>query len=448
MNNSRQDYPNPPTPIDKAWRRMAEMMESEMPVADSNIKKRAFSTSTLQFLISAVAAMVFVGGGVYLTIKQTTKEIPADVNYIKQQNTGTGIADTFQFGDTVSEVNTVTQTCTADTMPDADHFQQPVSDISPHKSVFESDKEKKDPGETPPIEKHAKNELAPDYNNMQLNELTLIEQFAGRVQTMNHTGSSSISEKTLMDKKLLENKNIVKATSKNKKPLLKFNWPEINLSDKPFPPLKKSVKKNKTHDYTDNYHLYFGMSGNNSLMFSKNFKGNIYSYGTLLNIGIQNGKYNFAVETGMGVQFFEHRIPYSRTLYIYQVSGTTDSTITVSSYKYNHRKLVFPLFAEKTVYRYNRFSLDLKAGVNTSVFLSRKRLFNQLPGDIEAVESAYNPSFLNFSLNLTPQFRWNATNKISFSLSPSGTIYLNSLYENYFVKPYGVDFSAGVYYAF
>jgi hypothetical protein len=83
-------------------------------------------------------------------------------------------------------------------------------------------------------------------------------------------------------------------------------------------------------------------------MFLANFKGNIYSYGTLLNIGIQNSKCNFAIETGMGVQFFEHRIPYSRTLYIYQAPGTTDSTITVSSYKYNHQKLVIPFFVEKS----------------------------------------------------------------------------------------------------
>lgn len=411
MNNSRQEYPKPTTPVDKAWSKMAEMMDSEMPVASKNLKKRAFSTSISQFVISVAAAMVFVGGGAYFAIKHNKKEISFNGNYSKQQNISTDIADTFQLGDTVPEINTVTLTYTVDTLPDEGVFQQPPPDFSYLNSGAAPVGEERNIQETQAVEKHIEYE----------------------------PGVESID---------LHNSTLTKTTLKSKKPLFNLNWFGKNFPDKTFSAQNKPPKKNRTRNYPNNNHLFVGLSENNSLLFSGNLNGNIYSYGTLLNIGMRNSKYNFAVETGIGVQFLEHHVPYGRTLYIYRASGTTDSTITVSSYKYNYQQLAIPLFVEKTVYRYKRFSFDLKAGVNTSVFLSRKRLFNQLPGDIETVESTYNPSRLNFSFGLSPKFCWNVKDKISFSLSPSGVIYLNSLYENYSVKPYGLDLSAGIYYTF
>ncbi len=101
--------------------------------------------------------------------------------------------------------------------------------------------------------------------------------------------------------------------------------------------------------------------------------------------------------------------------------------------------------------------VNMKAGGNTASVLFNMAGDYTVNGtygnavvetDIETVESTYNPSRLNFSFGLSPKFCWNVKDKISFSLSPSGVIYLNSLYENYSVKPYGLDLSAGIYYTF
>ena len=57
------------TPVDDAWNKMAALLDSEMPVAKPQDKKRLFSVSFSQLAISIVAAMVFVGGGTFIAIK-------------------------------------------------------------------------------------------------------------------------------------------------------------------------------------------------------------------------------------------------------------------------------------------------------------------------------------------------------------------------------------------
>ena len=51
------------TPVDDAWNKMAALLDSEMPVAKPQDKKRLFSVSFSQLAISIVAAMGFVAGG-------------------------------------------------------------------------------------------------------------------------------------------------------------------------------------------------------------------------------------------------------------------------------------------------------------------------------------------------------------------------------------------------
>jgi hypothetical protein len=165
-----------------------------------------------------------------------------------------------------------------------------------------------------------------------------------------------------------------------------------------------------------------------------------------LSIGIRNTKYKLAVETGIGFQSLEYHVPYSRTLYTYQATGTYDSTATVSSYKYSLRSLVIPFFITKEILQYNTIFLDVKTGINTSIFLSKKRLFNQLPADVQLIDNSYPISKLNFSFALSPQLRWDINEKFSFNVNAGAVFYLNSLYQNKSLKPFGINLSAGIHY--
>ena len=190
------------------------------------------------------------------------------------------------------------------------------------------------------------------------------------------------------------------------------------------------------------------MSGYNSFLFSKNLSKNIYSYGELLTIGIRNTKYNIAVETGIGFQSIEYHVPYSRTLYTYQATGIYDSTVTVSSYKYSRYSITVPIYVTKEVLHYNNIFLDIKTGIQTSIFVSNQRLFNQLPDDIQFIEDLYPTTSLNFALAFSPQFRWEINKRFSFNLNAGGMFYLNSLFQSYSLKPIGVNLSTGLCYSF
>ena len=95
------------TPVDDAWNKMAALLDSEMPVAKPQDKKRLFSVSFSQLAISIVAAMVFVGGGTFIAIKtiENKKE-----NYSTTQSNNYSQHDsldnkTLQFTDSAIENN-------------------------------------------------------------------------------------------------------------------------------------------------------------------------------------------------------------------------------------------------------------------------------------------------------------------------------------------------------
>lgn len=250
---------------------------------------------------------------------------------------------------------------------------------------------------------------------------------------------------------LFKGENVAKMELKTK-PVLndshrtEGNSLNTNLSTKETEKIENRGSNYSRYSYLKNNHIFIGLSGNSGLLFSKNESKNIYSYGEVLAIGIRNTKYKLAVETGIGFQSLEYHVPYSRTLYTYQATGTYDSTATVSSYKYSLRSLVIPFFITKEILQYNTIFLDVKTGINTSIFLSKKRLFNQLPADVQLIDNSYPISKLNFSFALSPQLRWDINEKFSFNVNAGAVFYLNSLYQNKSLKPFGINLSAGIHY--
>ena len=261
------------------------------------------------------------------------------------------------------------------------------------------------------------------------------------VDTINHQLNSILFKNGNVAKVELKTKPVLNDSHRTER-----NSLNTNLSTKETEKIENRGSNYSRYSYLKNNHIFIGLSGNSGLLFSKNESKNIYSYGDILSIGIRNTKYKLAVETGIGFQSLEYHVPYSRTLYTYQATGTYDSTATVSSYKYSLRSLVIPFFITKEILQYNTIFLDVKTGINTSIFLSKKRLFNQLPADVQLIDNSYPISKLNFSFALSPQLRWDINEKFSFNVNAGAVFYLNSLYQNESLKPIGINLSASIHY--
>jgi len=481
LNPNQQKSPSPLTPADEAWDKMAELLDSEMPLSNQESKKRAFAISFSQFAISVVAAIVLVGGGTFITLKtiENKKEIHTIKHAVKHSEHDSLTNKTVQIEDSVLSTKTDVQTInSANQKANEENILQqhqnnnqtslstaitqthtPQKVLSVKKSneskvlvdtIRLKSNEQNNWGN--PIEFHTKiitiDSITTTTNNKQLYATLPKTENVAKVALKAKTNlmdsfetSKNLTIRKPSTKEKIKRENRVSNYQKNNQlfgGLFKNNGQQFS----------KNKSKSSVSNFQKNNHLLVGLSGYNGLLFSKNASKNIYSYGEILTIGIRNTKYNLTVETGIGFQSLEYHVPYSRTLYTYQATGIYDSTITVSSYKYSRYNVIIPFFITKEIFHYNNIFLDVKTGINTSIFLSKQRLFNQLPADIQLIEDSYPISNLNFSFALSPQFRWDINDKFSFNINAGGIFYLNSLYQNYSLKPIGLNLSAGIHYFF
>lgn len=448
LNQNQQKSPTHLTPADEAWDKMTALLDSEMPVVNKETKKRAFTISFSQFAISVVAAMMLVGG-TFITLKTIDhkKEIRAIKHSIMHSEHDSLVNATVQFEDSAISAETDVQ-----------------SSISANQKSNEEEVLNQ-------LQNNNQTSLSTTITQTNtLQKVVFVKKFNLNNVSVGNAGlntnnSDNVAnhikkqhETTFIDSVNTQNHQLSSTLPEAEKPSKVVSETKIGINDSldvrnsyPIVPLMTNEKEKKRavgNNYQKNNHLFIGLSGYNSLLFSKNMSKNIYSYGEILTIGIRNTKYNLTVETGIGFQSLEYHVPYSRTLYIYQATGMYDSTVTVSLYKYSRYNLTVPFFITNEIFNYNSISLDIKAGMNTSVFLSRQRLFNQLPTDIQLVDDSYSITNLNFAFALSPQFRWDINDKFSFNMNAGAIFYLNSLYQNYSLKPVGMNLSAGVNYFF
>ena len=447
MNQNQQKLPTPLTPADEAWDKMAKLLDSEMPISDKKTKKRAFTISFSQFAISVVAAIIFIGGGTFITLKtiENKKEIHTSKNTIKHSEFDSLINKTVQSEDSAISAETAVQTNISNNQKANEEEIQNRQQNNNQTSLSTAIRQTNTPQKVVLVKKSNLNNVVADNDGTKTKKSTnktnpvekqLETTFTDSVNSQNHQPNSNLPKDENLAKVELETKNSINDSLR-----IERNSLNTNLSTK-----EKEKTGNGGNNYPKTNHLFVGLSGYNGLLFSKNTSKNIYSYGEILTIGIRNTKYNLTIETGIGFQSLEYRVPYSRMLYTYQATGIYDSTITVSSYKYSRYNLVIPLFITKEIFHYNNIFLDVKTGINTSVFLSKQRLFNQLPADIQLLEDSYPISNLNFSFAISPQFRWNINEKFSLNIDAGGVFYLNSLYQNYSLKPNGINISASLHY--
>lgn len=449
MNKYQQKSPTPLTPADEAWEKMLSMLDSEIPSSNQQSKKRVFTISFSQLAISLVAALIFVGGGTYITLKSldNKKEIYITKHLVKQQKLNSHINKTILTVDSTlslsidpRKINSTDQKVDLENMPQQHNS---INQISVHAPISKTNNSqnvisgKKTNFSNVPV----------DSTGQMLKKMIGLKDPLVSYQKITNIDSIAF-DNSKMYIILQKNEIIANATLKAKTNLIDYLKTDKNLTTSKLLTTGEKKKENVVSNYSKNNYLFVGLSGNNGFLFVKNTTKNMYSYGEILTIGIRNIKYNVTVESGIGFQSLEYHMPYSRKLYIYQATGIYDSTTTASSYKYSRHSIVIPFFITKEIYRYNDICLDVKTGVNATVFLSKQRLFNQLPTDILSIESSNPTNNFNLSFLLSPQFRWDINNKLSFNINAGGIIYLNSLYRNYSIKPIGINLSAGIYYNF
>jgi len=476
LTQKQQKSPSPLTPVEQAWDKMATLLDSEMPESKQKTKKRAITISFSQFVIFVMAAMVLVGGGTFLTIKtrENRKEIKTSNHSVKHPKPDSLMNKTVQIEDSAISIERDFQTSISFNQKVNEkvvlHQQQNNNQTSLSASTAQTttqqkgDAVKKDNlknkvADSSVITKTTTSQKVASVNISNLNNVfvdtngTKINRSTNKTNPFENqqesTFTDSVNSQNNQPKNFLpKDENLAKVGLETKTILNDPFGTEIDSPIRKLPTKKEEIKEDRGSNYPKINHLFVGLSGNNGLLFSKNAGENIYSYGEIFTIGIRNTKYNLSVETGIGLQSLEYHVPYSRILYTYQTTAIYDSTTTVSSYKYSRRNVIIPFFITKEFFHYNNIFLDVKTGINTSIFLSKKRLFNQLPSDIQLVEDLYPITKLNFSFALSPQIRWDINEKFFLNINAGGIFYLNSLYSNYSVKPIGINFSAGLHYFF
>jgi hypothetical protein len=503
LNPTQQKSPTPLTPVDEAWGKMAELLDSKIPVTDQETKKRAFAISFSQFMISVMAAMILVGGGTFITLKsiENKKEIHTTQYSVKHPKPDSLINKAVLIEDPAVSAETNVQPSinagrktneedilrshqrnnhtTLSTTINQIHTSQKVVSVNksnlnhvvtnstainqthtPHKAVSVNISILNQiVTDSTVITKTQTSQKVVSLNTSDLNHVVADNDGTKTDKPTNKTNpvekqhetvsTDSVNSQNHQPNSILpKDENLAKVGLETKNNLKNSFVVERNSLISKLPTKEKEKKENRVGNYPKNNHLFIGMSGNNGLSFSKNTSKNIYSYGGMLTVGIRNTEYNLSVETGIGFQSLEYHVSYSRTLYTYRATEIYDSTMTVSSYKYSRYNVIIPFFITKEIFRYNNIYFDVKTGINTSVLLSKQRLFNSLPADIQLVEDSYALSRLNFSFALSPQFRWDINDKFSFNINAGAEFYLNSLYRNYSLKPVGINLSAGVHYLF
>lgn len=448
LNKYQQKSPKPLTPADEAWQKMGALLDTEMPASNQKSKKRAFAIGFSQLAISLVAAIILVGGGTYITLKTIEKkEIHATKHSVKQPKLNRLINNAIQTKDSTllgdieyQTINETNQKVNVENIPQQQNNQNKISAQTFIPILNNSQKVLSN-------KKPNLNKVLVDSKNSKSKKMTSYKNPIELQTKTTHVDTVTLDNSRL-NTVLPQDENIAKVTLKNKTNLIDSLEADKNSTNMKLSTKEGKKNENKVSLDPKNNHLFIGLSGNNGLLFAKNASKSIYLYGEILTIGVRNIKYNLTIETGIGFQALEYHVPYSRTLDTYQATGVYDSTITVSSYKYSRYNVVIPLYITKEIFHFNCIFLDVKTGITTSIFLSKQRLFSQLPIDIQLIESSNSASNINLSFALSPQFRWDINNKFSLNFNPSGVIYLNSLYQNYSLKPIGINLTAGIHYIF
>lgn len=220
-----------------------------------------------------------------------------------------------------------------------------------------------------------------------------------------------------------------------------------------------------------------GIYGNIGNVYQKDRNANLF-YGGMITGGFWNTKWNAGVETGIGFSKYKdygsvenswmtndsiikidtiwHQLD---SISYYELHDSTFySTVAHSqtiNHHYSYTYLQVPFFITKQIATFGKFSLDIKAGPLVGFMISKKEtITGSMPPEnviVTSLDKNYTRLDISWQLHLSPQIRWNISDKLSFEISPTAVFYLNNLYDNKnrpTSKPYGLSVYGGAIYKF
>ncbi|MCX6245905.1 MAG: hypothetical protein NTU98_14520 [Bacteroidetes bacterium] len=225
---------------------------------------------------------------------------------------------------------------------------------------------------------------------------------------------------------------------------------------------RKKDKSGSSPRLSENMNWQTGLHGNAGMVVQKGRNPNLF-YGGMVTAGLWHKKLKAGIETGIGWQAFNDYGSVSNTVRVSDsIAGDSLHTVTytnstrTSGHKYLYQYLQVPLFISKQVVSNRKFSLDVKTGPVVGFMISERTVsdYSSDPVSGEVMDTVYNDYArlkTSWQWQLMVQFRWNLNERISLEVSPSGTYYLNNLYERDnrpAGTPFGISINAGLIYKF
>jgi hypothetical protein len=183
----------------------------------------------------------------------------------------------------------------------------------------------------------------------------------------------------------------------------------------------------------------------------------------MLTAGLWNRKWEAGVETGLGWESCKDygsvlnaiRLEDSLTVDTLGNFKTIDTT-QILNYTYQYQYLQIPLFISKQLLTKGKFSMDVKTGPVLGIMISDKKTLDQTIGPqngeiLSTTDNDFSRQKISWQWQVLPQFRWNINDRLSLTLSPSVTFYLNNLYDpanRPDGAPFGISVNGALIYKF
>jgi len=213
---------------------------------------------------------------------------------------------------------------------------------------------------------------------------------------------------------------------------------------------------------SNNLSWQLGVSGNTGEVVQKGRNPNLY-YGGMVTGGLWHKKLKAGIETGIGwTGYNDYGSVLNNVRITDSISGDTVNQVThvdttrIDAYKYRYQYIQVPLFISKQVISKGKFALDIKTGPVIGFLISQRQIPDYTSGPengeiLSTADNDYTRLKISWQWDVMVQLRWNFNERLSFTLSPSGILYLNNLYENNnrpASMPFGIGVSAGLIYKF
>jgi hypothetical protein len=214
-------------------------------------------------------------------------------------------------------------------------------------------------------------------------------------------------------------------------------------------------KSKKSSGMSENLTWQTGLYGNIGQVVQKGRDPNIF-YGGMATGGLWNKKLNGGLETGLGYEVYNDYGSVTDNIRLTDsIPSDTlgnlqyDDTTRITSYKYRYQYLQVPLFISKQVLSNGKFSLDIKTGPLIGIMISERKTIDYTSGPdggeiLGTVNNDYSRLKISWQWQVMAQLRWNFNERLSLSLSPYGIFYLNNLYDSK-SRPANTPFGIGIY---